>query len=54
MSVIIYQEHIKELERELIQAKEEIVFLKEQLEVKTYGLPEITMLSQVYRKETSG
>ena len=29
MSVIIYQEHIEELERELIQAKEEIVFLKE-------------------------
>jgi len=35
----VYQDHIEELEAEAIQMKEEILFLKEQLEYKTLGLP---------------
>ena len=35
----VYQDHIEELEAEAIQMKEEILFLKEQLEYKTLGKP---------------
>jgi len=36
----VYQDHIDVLEAEVIQYQEEIVFLKQQLEYKTMGLPE--------------
>ena len=35
----VYQDHIDVLEAEIIQYKEEILFLKQQLEYKTMGLP---------------
>ena len=38
MSVIIYQEHCDFLEKENRKLKREISFLKNQLELKTYGL----------------
>ena len=38
MSVIIYQEHCDFLEKENKKLKREISFLKNQLELKTYGL----------------
>ena len=39
MSVIIYQEHCEYLEKENEELKEEVLFLKTQLEYKTMGLP---------------
>jgi len=39
MSVIIYQEHCEWLEKENEELREEILFLKAQLEYKTMGLP---------------
>ncbi len=39
MSVIIYQEHCEYLEKENEELREEILFLKTQLEYKTMGLP---------------
>ncbi len=39
MSVIIYQEHIELLEAENEELREELSFLKLQLEHKTLGLP---------------
>ena len=39
MSVIIYQEHCEWLEKENEELREEILFLKTQLEYKTMGLP---------------
>jgi len=39
MSVIIYQEYIEILEKEKEVLIEEVLFLKEQLEIKTLGLP---------------
>ncbi len=38
----VYQDHIDVLEAEVIQYQEEILFLKQQLEYKTMGLPEST------------
>ena len=35
----VYQDHIDVLEAEIIQYQEEILFLKQQLEYKTMGLP---------------
>ena len=35
----VYQDHIEELEAEAKEMKAEIVFLKEQLEYKTFGKP---------------
>ena len=40
MSVIIYQEHCEYLEKENEELKEEVLFLKTQLEDKTMGLPD--------------
>ena len=40
MSVIIYQEHCEYLEKENEELKDEILFLRQQLEYKTMGLPE--------------
>ena len=40
MSVIIYQEHCEWLEKENEELREEILFLKTQLEYKTMGLPD--------------
>jgi len=40
MSVIIYQEHCEYLEKENNDLKEEVLFLKEQLEYKTMGKPD--------------
>ena len=39
MSVIIYQEHCDYLEKENDNLKEQILFLKQQLEYKTMGKP---------------
>ena len=39
MSVIIYQEHCEWLEKENDQLKQQVLFLKEQLEYKTMGKP---------------
>ena len=39
MSVIIYQEHCDYLEKENDDLKQQILFLKEQLEYKTMGKP---------------
>ena len=35
----VYQDHIDVFEAEIIQDQEEILFLKQQLEYKTMGLP---------------
>ena len=40
MSVIIYQEHCEYLEKENEELRDEILFLRQQLEYKTMGLPE--------------
>ncbi|MED5270768.1 MAG: hypothetical protein VYE26_04905 [Pseudomonadota bacterium] len=40
MSVIIYQEHCEYLEKKNEELKEEILFLKTQLEFKTMGFPD--------------
>ena len=40
MSVIIYQEHCEYLEKENEELRDEVLFLKQQLEYKTLGLPE--------------
>ena len=37
--IIVYQEHIDQLEVENQELKKEVVFLKQQLEIKTMGLP---------------
>tara|TARA_B100001113_G_scaffold305672_1_gene266526 strand:+ start:2281 stop:2463 length:183 start_codon:yes stop_codon:yes gene_type:complete len=37
--IIVYQEHIDQLEVENEELKKEVVFLKQQLEIKTMGLP---------------
>ena len=39
MSVIIYQEHCEYLEKENEELRDEVLFLKMQLEYKTMGLP---------------
>ena len=39
MSIIIYQEHCDYLEKENEDLKDEILFLRQQLEYKTLGLP---------------
>ena len=39
MSVIIYQEHCEYLEKENDDLKEQVLFLKQQLEYKTMGEP---------------
>ncbi len=39
MSIIIYQEHCDYLEKQVDDLQEEILFLKQQLEYKTNGLP---------------
>ena len=39
MSIIIYAEHCEFLEKENEKLKQEILFLREQLEYKTLGLP---------------
>ena len=39
MSVIIYSEYCEILEEENILLKEEVLFLRQQLEYKTMGLP---------------
>ncbi len=39
MSVIIYQEHCDWLEKENDELKQQVLFLKEQLEYKTMGKP---------------
>tara|TARA_B100000886_G_scaffold85814_1_gene56274 strand:+ start:139 stop:273 length:135 start_codon:yes stop_codon:yes gene_type:complete len=39
MSIIIYAEHCEFLEEQNKKLKEEIIFLKEQLEIKTLGFP---------------
>ena len=36
--IIVYQEHIDQLEVENEELKKEVVFLKQQLEIKTMGL----------------
>jgi len=40
MSVIIYQEHCDYLEKENDDLKEQVLFLKQQLEYKTMGKPD--------------
>ena len=40
MSVIIYQEHCEYLEKENDNLKEQVLFLKQQLEYKTMGKPD--------------
>ena len=40
--IIVYQEHIDQLEVENEDLKKELVFLKQQLELKTIGLPNET------------
>ena len=40
MSVIIYQEHCDWLEKENDELKQQVLFLKEQLEYKTMGKPD--------------
>ena len=37
--ITIYEKHIKDLEKELKQLNAQVVFLKEQLYYKSYGLP---------------
>ena len=37
--IIVYEKHIEHLEKENVELKEEILFLKEQLEYKTMGKP---------------
>ena len=39
MSVIIYQEHCEYLEKENEELRDEVLFLRQQLEYKTMGLP---------------
>ena len=39
MSVIIYSEYCETLEEENLLLKEEVLFLRQQLEFKTMGLP---------------
>ena len=39
MSVIIYQEHCEYLEKENEDLRDEVLFLRQQLEYKTMGLP---------------
>ena len=39
MSVIIYQEHCEYLEKENEDLRDEVLFLRKQLEYKTMGLP---------------
>ena len=36
----VYQDHIEELEEENSQLKQQVLFLEQQLEYKTLGLPE--------------
>tara|TARA_Y100001970_G_scaffold244450_1_gene310610 strand:+ start:2766 stop:2951 length:186 start_codon:yes stop_codon:yes gene_type:complete len=38
--IIVYQEHIDILENEVQTLKQEVLFLKTQLENKTYGYPD--------------
>jgi len=38
--IIVYEEHIEVLEKENKTLKDEVLFLKQQLEYKTLGLPE--------------
>ena len=40
MSIIIYQEHCDYLEKENENLRDEVLFLRQQLEYKTLGLPE--------------
>ena len=40
MSIIIYQEHCDYLEKENEDLRDEVLFLRQQLEYKTLGLPE--------------
>ena len=40
MSVIIYQEHCEYLEKENDDLREQVLFLKQQLEYKTMGKPD--------------
>ena len=40
MSVIIYQEHCEYLEKENDDLRQQVLFLKEQLEYKTMGKPD--------------
>ena len=35
----VYQDHIEELEEENVQLKQKVLFLEQQLEYKTLGLP---------------
>ena len=44
--IIVYQEHIDQLEDENAELKSQLVFLKEQLEIKTMGLPNETEHSE--------
>ncbi len=37
--IVIYQQEIEKLEEEKLQLKEEIIFLREQLDYKSNGLP---------------
>ena len=39
--ITVYEEHILNLEKENKQLKAQVVFLKEQLEYKTFGKPSI-------------
>jgi len=39
MSIIIYQEHCDYLEKENEDLRDEVLFLRQQLEYKTMGLP---------------
>ncbi len=39
--IIVYEQEIKKLEEDKAALKEEIIFLREQLEYKTNGLPNI-------------
>ena len=50
--IIVYQEHIDQLEVENDKLKKEVVFLRQQLEYKTLGLPndEEATSSDVLRK----
>tara|TARA_B100000945_G_scaffold260289_1_gene218402 strand:+ start:473 stop:655 length:183 start_codon:yes stop_codon:yes gene_type:complete len=38
--IIVYEEHIEVLEKQNKNLKDEVLFLKQQLEYKTMGLPE--------------
>ena len=46
--IIVYQEHIDQLEVENEELKKEVVFLKQQLEIKTMGLPNEPEDSETY------